>query len=81
MEALGSHSRYFQLRYYVIGKRGLIPLTKRIVIMRMLAYSIETDCVDEYLKTASTTLDMHEKVFLKCHKGVWGRVLKKTKSS
>ena len=55
MEALGNHSKYFQVRYDVIEQRGLSPLTKCIAAMQMLAYGIAADCVDEYLKIGAST--------------------------
>ena len=54
MEALGNHSEFFQLRYDAVGQRWLSPLTKCIAAMRMLAYGIVADCVDEYMKIGAT---------------------------
>ena len=53
--ALESHFEYFQLRYDGLGRRGLSPLTKCTAAMRMLAYGISADCVDEYLKIGEST--------------------------
>ena len=50
VDALSSRFEYFQLRYDGRGKHGLSPLTKCIATVRMLAYGIPADCVDEYLK-------------------------------
>ena len=62
VEALGNHSEYFQVRYDAAGRRGLSPLTKCTAAMRMLAYGIAADCVDEYLKIgASTALECLKK--------------------
>jgi len=55
VEALGNHSKYFHVRYDSTGKRGLMPLTKCIVAMQMLAYGITVDCIDEYLKIGAST--------------------------
>jgi len=55
VEALGNHSEYFQVRYDVAGKRGFLPLTKCAAVMRMLAYGVTADCVDEYLKIGAST--------------------------
>ena len=55
VEALGHHSEYFQLMYDAIGKHGLSPLTKCTAAMRMLAYGVAADCVDEYLKIGAST--------------------------
>ena len=55
VEALGHHSVYFQVRYDAAGKRELTPLTKCTAAMRMLAYGVAADCVDEYLKIGAST--------------------------
>jgi len=65
IEATGNHSEYFQLRHDTTGKRGLTPLTKCTIAMRMLAYGIAADCVDKYLKIgASTALECMKKFCL-----------------
>ena len=38
-----------------MGRRGLSPLTKCTATIRILAYDISTDCVDEYLKIREST--------------------------
>ena len=43
------------MRYDGLGRRGLSPLTKCTAAMRILAYSISADCVDEYLKIGEST--------------------------
>ena len=53
--ALESRFEYFQLRYDGLGGRGLSPLTKCTAAMRMLAYGISADYVDEYLKIGEST--------------------------
>ena len=55
VDALSNHSEYFQLMYDATGKRGLTPLTKCTAAMRILAYGITADCVDEYLKIGAST--------------------------
>jgi len=58
VEALGNDLEYFQVRYDAIRKHGLNPLTKCTAAMRMLAYGIVADYIDEYLKIgASPTLE------------------------
>jgi len=47
VEALGNHLEHFQVTCDATGKHGLTPLTKFIAAMRMLAYGIAVDCVDE----------------------------------
>ena len=54
VEALDNHSEYFQVRYDVAEKRELSPLTKYTAAMRMLAYGVATDCIDEYLKIGTS---------------------------
>jgi len=62
MEALGNHSEYFQVRYDTIRKRGLTPLTNCTAALRILAYSIAVNYVDECLKIgASTALECMKK--------------------
>ena len=55
VDALSSRFEYFQLRYDGIGRRGLSPLTKCTAAMRMLAYGVSADCVDEYLNIGGST--------------------------
>ena len=55
VEALGNHSEFFQVMYDAIGQRGLSPLTKCTAAMRMLAYGIVADCIDEYVKIGAST--------------------------
>lgn len=55
VEALDNHLEYFQVRYDATRKCGLMPLTKCITAMRMLAYGIVADCIDEYLKIGAIT--------------------------
>lgn len=43
------------MRYDATRKCGVTPLTKCITAVRMLAYGIATDCVDEYLKIGAIT--------------------------
>ena len=55
------------MRYDAIEKLGLTPLTKCTAAMRMLAYSIAADCVDEYLKIgASTALECMKNFAHRC---------------
>ena len=55
VSTLESRFEYFQLRHDGLGRRGLSPLTKCTAAMRMLAYGILDDCVDEYLKIGEST--------------------------
>ena len=38
-----------------MGRRGLSPLIKCTAAIRILAYGISADCVDEYLKIGEST--------------------------
>ena len=55
VDGLSSRSDYFKQRYDGLGRQGLSPLTKCTAAMRMLAYGIAADCVDEYLKIGGST--------------------------
>ena len=72
VEALGNHSEYFQVRYDVAGKRGLSPLTKCTAAIRMLAYGVAADCVDEYLKIGASSAMECPKMFTSCVVEVFG---------
>ena len=72
VDALGNQSEYFQVRYDGAGRRGLSPLTKCIAAMRMLAYDVTADCVDEYLKIGVSTAIECLKKFASCAIDVFG---------
>jgi len=55
VDALASRFEYFQLRYDGVSQCGLSPLTKCTAVMRILAYGISVDCIDEYLKIGEST--------------------------
>ena len=57
VNALSARYKYFQQRYDgLVG--GLSPLTKCTIAMRMSAYDIAANCIDEFLKIGeSTTLE------------------------
>ena len=50
VDALQSRFEFFKQKSDALGRRGLSPLTKCTTTIRILAYGISTDCVDEYLK-------------------------------
>ncbi|XP_062075156.1 uncharacterized protein LOC133779180 [Humulus lupulus] len=50
VQALENHSEYFQMRFNVVGRRGLSPLQKCIAAIRMFAYRVPTNYVDEYVR-------------------------------
>uniref|UniRef100_A0A803Q2N0 Uncharacterized protein n=1 Tax=Cannabis sativa TaxID=3483 RepID=A0A803Q2N0_CANSA len=55
VQALESHSSYFQMRFDTTSKRGLSPLQKCTAAMRMLAYGVPADYVDEYVRIGETS--------------------------
>ena len=50
MEALSSVDPYFQQRNDALGKKGLSSLQKCTTTMRMLAYGVSNDVVDDYVR-------------------------------
>uniref|UniRef100_A0A0D3BAA6 DDE Tnp4 domain-containing protein n=1 Tax=Brassica oleracea var. oleracea TaxID=109376 RepID=A0A0D3BAA6_BRAOL len=68
---------YFTQRYDIANKEGISPLAKCTTTMRMLAYGMTADAVDEYIKIGGTTaleclrrfckgiIQMYEKVYLR----------------
>jgi len=56
--ALSRNDDYFTQRVDETNKEGISPLAKCITAMRMLAYGMASDTVDEYIKIGgSTTLE------------------------
>ncbi|XP_062086027.1 uncharacterized protein LOC133792121 [Humulus lupulus] len=55
VQALENHLEYFHTRFDAVGRRGLSPLQKCTVAMRMLAYGAPADYVDEYVRIGETT--------------------------
>ena len=55
VDALQSRFEVFNQRSDALGRRGLSPLTKCTAAIRILAYGISADCVDEYLKIGEST--------------------------
>jgi len=47
VDALQSRFEFFQQRSDALGRRGLSPLTKCTAAIRILAYGISANCVDE----------------------------------
>jgi len=52
---LSSSDNYFTQRVDAANKEGISPLAKCITSMRMLAYGVAADAVDEYIKIGSST--------------------------
>ncbi|XP_057432526.1 uncharacterized protein LOC130725300 [Lotus japonicus] len=52
---LSSSDNYFTQRVGAAYKEGISPLAKCTTVMRMLAYGVAADAVDEYIKIGGTT--------------------------
>uniref|UniRef100_A0A0D3A5K6 Myb-like domain-containing protein n=1 Tax=Brassica oleracea var. oleracea TaxID=109376 RepID=A0A0D3A5K6_BRAOL len=52
---LSSNDNYFTQRVDAANKEGISPLAKCTTAMRMLAYGVATDAVDEYIKIGGNT--------------------------
>ncbi|XP_052116386.1 uncharacterized protein LOC127746591 [Arachis duranensis] len=66
VDALSNVYSYFQQRVDAIGRKGLSPLQKCTAAIRMLAYGIAADAVDDYVRiNESTTIECLEK-FVEC---------------
>ncbi|XP_057444961.1 uncharacterized protein LOC130737220 [Lotus japonicus] len=52
---LSSSDNYFTQRFDAAKKEGISPLAKCTTAMRMLAYGVAADAVDEYIKIGGTT--------------------------
>nr|KYP59146.1 hypothetical protein KK1_014576 [Cajanus cajan] len=61
----GNHDEYFQMRLDATRRRGLSPLQKCIVALRMLAYGTPVDFVDEYIRIGETTAVECLQIFVK----------------
>ena len=53
---LSSSENYFTQRVDAANKEGISPLTKCTTAMRMLAYGVAADAIDEYIKIGGTTV-------------------------
>ncbi|XP_057760330.1 uncharacterized protein LOC130980691 [Arachis stenosperma] len=62
VNALSNVYPYFQQRVDATGRKGLSPLQKCTVAIRMLAYGVVADAVDDYVRIGeSTTIECLEK--------------------
>ncbi|XP_038721962.1 uncharacterized protein LOC120014112 [Tripterygium wilfordii] len=66
------YSPYFRQRRNAAGKLGLSSLQKITVALRMLAYGVSTDLMDEYIRIGETTAIESLKKFVKCVISVFG---------
>jgi len=55
VEALGNHNDYFQIRFDAVHRAGLSPLHKCTVALRLLAYGVPADNVDDYVRIGEST--------------------------
>ncbi|KAL9676081.1 hypothetical protein QQ045_004294 [Rhodiola kirilowii] len=55
VDALSNFDPYFQQRVDALGRRGLSPLQKCTASIRMLAYGIGADAVDDYVRIGKST--------------------------
>ncbi|PNY02170.1 ribosomal protein, partial [Trifolium pratense] len=62
VEALGNHDNYFQTRVDAVRRVGLSPLQKCTAAIRLLAYGVPADNVDDYVRIGeSTTVECLER--------------------
>ncbi|XP_074352941.1 uncharacterized protein LOC141692102 [Apium graveolens] len=50
MDVVSNSDTYFQQRIDAVGRKGLSPLQKCTATMRMLAYGVSADVVDDYVR-------------------------------
>ncbi|KAL9684455.1 hypothetical protein QQ045_021893 [Rhodiola kirilowii] len=55
VDALSHYDPYFQQRVDALGRKGLSPLQKCTAAMRMLAYRVSADVVDDYVRIGEST--------------------------
>ena len=55
LSKLEAHEPYFTQKRNVAKKLGLSPLQKMTVALRMLAYGVAANFMDEYVRIAETT--------------------------
>ncbi|XP_021734892.1 uncharacterized protein LOC110701567 [Chenopodium quinoa] len=53
---LEDHYEYFKQRYDAVGRKGLSPLQKCTAAMRMLAYGVSGDAIDDYVRISGNTI-------------------------
>ena len=56
VDALSNLYPYFQQRVDALGRKGLSPLQKCTAAMRMLAYGVSADAVDDYVRIGESTV-------------------------
>jgi hypothetical protein len=53
VEALVQHDEYFRMRVDASGRSSLSPLQKCTTVIRMLAYGLSADSMDDYIRFSS----------------------------
>ncbi|XP_048491558.1 uncharacterized protein LOC104882934 [Beta vulgaris subsp. vulgaris] len=66
INALENHSVYFTERVDAVGRSSLTPLQKCVAAIRLLAYGVAGDIVDEYVRISGYTTIQCLKKFCKC---------------
>ncbi|XP_074360703.1 uncharacterized protein LOC141700941 [Apium graveolens] len=56
VDALSCFDPYFQQMVDALGRKGLSPLQKCIVVIRMSAYGVSADAVDDYIRIGESTI-------------------------
>nr|XP_029150776.1 uncharacterized protein LOC112770436 [Arachis hypogaea] len=64
VDALSNVDPYFQQRVDATGRRGLSPLQKCTAAIRMLAYRVGADVVDDYVRIGKSTIIEYLKKFV-----------------
>ncbi|XP_074376743.1 uncharacterized protein LOC141718259 [Apium graveolens] len=96
VDAVSNFDSYFQQRIDAVGRKSLSPLEKCTAAMRMLAYGVSADVVDDYVhigestaveglkKSVSNIITIFEawkRMFMSGHKGVATIILEAVASS
>ncbi|XP_074342531.1 uncharacterized protein LOC141680120 [Apium graveolens] len=55
VDVVSNFDQYFQQTFDAVGRKGLSPLQKCTAAMRMLAYGISADDVDDYVRIGEST--------------------------
>ncbi|XP_042992160.1 uncharacterized protein LOC122318667 [Carya illinoinensis] len=70
--AVGTHDDYFVQKRDASGRLGLPSFQKMIVAIRMLAYGVTTDLLDEYVRIGESTTRLSMKKFVKAIVSIFG---------
>jgi hypothetical protein len=72
LDAVESHDDYFRQKPDAIETLGASPIQKVVAAIRMLAYSISADFLDEYVRMGESTIIECLKHFVKAFVEVFG---------